>query len=180
MKSCEACQSPFPAKTLIDGTIRSLYRRRFCLACSPFKAHNTSRTPPGVATPTELAEVRRQRRNASTYRYQKRQRKIAKAELVSMRGGQCESCGYHAVVAALEFHHRDASSKQFEIGHSSVSRERRWAEAEKCDLLCANCHRARHVSAESDHDPHIIQVRRSLKQYGACEADADQLHKRSA
>ena len=163
-KSCEACQSSFPAKILIDGKIRSLYRRRFCLVCSPFNVHNTSRTPPGVATPTELAEVRRQRRNASTYRYQKRQRKIAKAELVSMRGGRCEDCGYQAVVAALEFHHREASSKEFEIGNSSVSRERRRAEAEKCDLLCANCHRARHVSAKSDDDPRITQVRRRLKQ----------------
>src|SRR5207253_10242112 len=31
-----ACGKAFPAKQLIDGKMHSLYRRRFCLDCSPF------------------------------------------------------------------------------------------------------------------------------------------------
>ena len=81
-----------------------------------------------------------------------------------MRGGRCESCGYEGVPGALEFHHRDASSKEFEIGNSSASRSRRLIEAAKCDLLCANCHRARHVSLESADDSHIVRIRRRMKQ----------------
>jgi hypothetical protein len=164
MKSCDACGSRFSARRLIEGKIRPLYNRRFCLACSPFNLHNTSKTPPGVVAPAELAAVRRRRKSASMYRYQKRQRRLVKAELVSMRGGRCERCGYDGTLAALEFHHRDASSKTFEIGNSSASRERRIAEAAKCDLLCATCHRARHIAAPSDGDSRVVQIRRGVKQ----------------
>lgn len=117
-----------------------------------------------MATPQELADIRRRRKSASTYRYQKRQRHLIKSELVSMRGGRCESCGYDGILGALEFHHRDASSKEFEIGNSSASRGRRLIEAAKCDLLCANCHRARHLFQGSADDPHIVRSRRQLKQ----------------
>lgn len=162
-KNCAACRSPFPAKSVIDGKIRSLYRRRFCLSCSPFNTHNTSTSPPGVALPEALAEIRRRRQNAKTYRYQKAQRKRVKEELVAARGGQCEGCGYRANIAALEFHHRDASSKKFAIGGASVSRERLWAEAAKCDLLCANCHRARHSRVRTGGGHAVVLLRHRLK-----------------
>src|SRR5436189_289525 len=56
----------------------------------------------------------------------------------------CEDCGYDVSVAALEFHHRDSKTKDFGVGDFSGSWERLVAEAAKCDLLCANCHRRRH------------------------------------
>ena len=43
----------------------------------------------------------------------------------------------------LEFHHLDPSTKKFQLGHSGRTRSlaRARAEARKCVLLCANCHR---------------------------------------
>jgi hypothetical protein len=67
-----------------------------------------------------------------------------KQRLVETRGGRCEDCGYDVSVAALEFHHRDSKTKEFGVGNFNGSWERLVAEAAKCDLLCANCHRRRH------------------------------------
>lgn len=147
-KLCESCGMPFPARLVIDGKVRSLYRRRFCLECSPFGIHNTSKHPPRTRIPQELREQRRRRRNAKTYRYQKRRRKEWKAKLVAAAGGKCIDCGYSHCLAALEFHHRDATTKEFGLGTFTGSWARLLAESLKCDILCASCHRIRHSRSE--------------------------------
>ena len=159
-----SCGKAFNAKQLIDGRMRSLYRRRFCLECSPFGQHNTSRQPPGVMTPEELVKYRHRKRNEKTYRYQKKQRKQVKARLVALLGGRCQVCGYEGSMAALEFHHLDASGKEFAISKYGVSLKRLLAEAQKCELLCSNCHRERHAAADALLDIHLVsEYRRSLK-----------------
>jgi|SRR5687767_4324495 len=55
----------------------------------------------------------------------------------------CTKCG-ESDVRVLEFHHRDKSEKDMAIaamvsGGFSIARIQ--AEIEKCDFLCANCHR---------------------------------------
>ena len=70
-----------------------------------------------------------------------RRRRI-KELLVAEAGGACVLCGYRRCVAALHFHHIDATDKRFSLGHAGITRslaEAR-AEAAKCALLCANCH----------------------------------------
>jgi hypothetical protein len=42
MKICKKCQSEFSPIAIIDGKRRSLYKRTFCLICSPFGSHNTT------------------------------------------------------------------------------------------------------------------------------------------
>jgi hypothetical protein len=142
MVICQQCGSEFPAKLSIDGKLRSLYRRKFCLECSPFGTHNTSKRPIGASNDAEAD--RKKRRADSWYRYQRKRRLERKRRLVAERGGRCEDCGYDLSVAALEFHHRDAMTKEFTLGSFNGSWERLAAEAAKCDLLCANCHRRRH------------------------------------
>ena len=113
-----------------------------------------------IAGADELREHRRRRRNAKTYRAQKRRRSRRKLQLVQERGGRCEDCGYSRCVAALEFHHRDASTKEFGIGNFDGSLHRLIAETQKCDLLCANCHRLRHAVADGAAlGQHIASVR---------------------
>src|SRR5881397_3240625 len=101
---CEACGRLFAAKQLIDGKVRSLYRRRFCLECSPFGIHNTSRRPPGGLTADELSAHRRKRRSEKTYRYQKKRRRQMKTQLVALRGGRCSDCPYSGPPAVFDFH----------------------------------------------------------------------------
>jgi hypothetical protein len=49
----------------------------------------------------------------------------------------------------LEFHHTDPSQKEFPIAHMNAkgaSIKRTLKEIAKCEVLCANCHRARHYN----------------------------------
>ena len=147
-KMCASCGKAFRAKVPIDGKIRSLYRRRFCFDCSPFGIHNSSKVPPGTLSADDLREHRRRRRNAKTYRYQKKRRRELKELLVQAHGGRCEDCGYSISRVALDFHHRDASTKEFALSHFGGQRDVLVGEAAKCDLLCANCHRLRHAAED--------------------------------
>jgi hypothetical protein len=69
-----------------------------------------------------------------------------KKDLVDLKGGCCQQCGYKESLDSLQFHHRDPATKLFNVNGSQLTRA--WAnilaEAEKCDLLCANCHHAEH------------------------------------
>jgi len=72
-----------------------------------------------------------------------------KEKSVEYKGGSCIRCGYHRNVRALEFHHRDATGKDFSI---SGAHSRKWEsiqnELDKCDMLCANCHREVHAEID--------------------------------
>lgn len=66
-----------------------------------------------------------------------------KERIVKVHGGKCQICGYDKYLGALDFHHVDPSTKDFHISKSptNFSYARLAAEAEKCILLCSNCHR---------------------------------------
>lgn len=77
-------------------------------------------------------------------------RRKIKAKAVAYKGGKCENCGYCKNIAALDFHHRDPSEKDFQVSAGSyLSWERLVPELDKCSLLCANCHREEHDSLRS-------------------------------
>lgn len=64
-------------------------------------------------------------------------------ELRIEKGGKCTVCGYNKVVDILQFHHlRDKIENVCKYrGPMSAGVERRIrAEAEKCVLVCPNCH----------------------------------------
>ncbi len=68
-------------------------------------------------------------------------------QLVLSKGGKCEKCGYSSNLACFEFHHLDPSQKDFNLDVRSLSNrsfEKSLSEVEKCQLLCANCHREAH------------------------------------
>lgn len=71
-----------------------------------------------------------------------RRRRKVKRMLVEEAGGECIGCGYGRCIAALEFHHVNPAEKKFSLSHRGVARSMvsARAEAEKCVLLCANCH----------------------------------------
>ncbi len=67
-----------------------------------------------------------------------------KARAVELLGGACTVCGIEDSPAIYDFHHRDPGNKDF-----SISQGKTWAkielEIQKCDLVCANCHRKLHL-----------------------------------
>ena len=81
------------------------------------------------------------------YLTQQRRGVSRKRELVRLAGGKCIRCGYDRNYSALEFHHIDPETKQFQLDLRSLS-NRKWErvleESRKCILLCLNCHAEEH------------------------------------
>ena len=66
-----------------------------------------------------------------------------KKTLVERKGGKCQKCNYRKNLAALEFHHINPELKSFQLDLRSLSNrsmERILSEADKCMLVCSNCH----------------------------------------
>ena len=88
-------------------------------------------------------------------------RRKMKVRAVIYKGGKCEQCGYSKSYAALDFHHRDPSQKDFQVGKGNY---RRWElirpELDKCTMLCANCHREDH---ESNRLAYLTEQRRQAR-----------------
>jgi hypothetical protein len=130
------CGNIIPNRIKVDGIERELKNRVRCLSCSPFTLRN-NRQPSGLTTRP------RTNQNEKYRRWQEKARRERKAKLIVLLGGKCSVCGYNRCADALEFHHRDPSTKLFPLGKDRLLK--RWdlvlEEARKCDLLCANCHR---------------------------------------
>jgi hypothetical protein len=75
-----------------------------------------------------------------------RRRKKIRQMAIEYKGGRCSRCGYDRCVEALEFHHAEAGEKEFGISAKGYTRswEKTMQELDKCNLLCANCHREIH------------------------------------
>jgi transposase len=69
-------------------------------------------------------------------------RRRSKEILVREAGGSCLVCGFAEYIGALQFHHVDPATKAFAVSRQGVTRSLAKAreEAQKCVLLCANCH----------------------------------------
>jgi 5-methylcytosine-specific restriction endonuclease McrA len=80
-----------------------------------------------------------------------------KAILVAEAGGACAECGYSRSVAALQFHHLDPAHKRFSVAGRGLTRSLAEArkEAQKCVLLCSNCH------AEVEAGVRLLQAKQS-------------------
>lgn len=89
-------------------------------------------------------------KKCSSESVENRRRKL-KHELVKYKGGKCEICGYDKCEAALEFHHLNPEEKEFQLSSGNTcSLEKMKKEADKCILVCANCHREIHDKIYQD------------------------------
>lgn len=85
--------------------------------------------------------------NSNSYKKQKERGLKRKFELINLKGGACEKCGYNKCIAALDFHHSNPNEKLFQIDVRHISNKNMkdlLKELDKCVLLCANCHREEH------------------------------------
>lgn len=75
-----------------------------------------------------------------------KRRKALKRLAIEYKGGKCEICGYNKCSDALDFHHKDPTTKDFSLSHAGLTRSlaKTLMEVDKCMLVCANCHREIH------------------------------------
>ena len=73
--------------------------------------------------------------------------------LDQLRDVPCADCAGRFAPCAMEFDHRDGSSKVQAVTRmiGRASAERILAEVDKCDIVCANCHRHRTFERRSRH-----------------------------
>jgi len=115
--------------------------KKRCLIC---ESNLAGRQTKFCSTKCKLASTNNKHQN---YVSQQRRGYQLKARLVEMKGGHCEICGYTKNQAALCFHHIVPKIKSFpiDIRHcSNNSWDKLIEEAEKCRLLCLNCHSELH------------------------------------
>lgn len=70
-------------------------------------------------------------------------RRKNKLRLIEYKGGKCERCGYNKPIpGAYDFHHIDPLEKDFAISKKgeTMALSKLKIEADKCMLLCKNCH----------------------------------------
>ena len=152
-----------PNRVNVEGKMRNIQNRKYCLECSPFGKHNTKqlhkpesneRVCPKCECTKHLSEFYNKRGKKGSSSYCKectktqttvRQRQI-KVLCLEYKGGSCEKCGYSKCIAALEFHHKDPAQKDPSFGNFKLRQfnDKFKEELDKCLLLCANCHREEH------------------------------------
>jgi len=154
MPNCLKCGAYYPIKVFVDGKQRNFQRRKYCLACSPLNSHNTRKLEEGRDRNSQYKckfcerDCGTRRKVCPACQTSLRRIKI-KLKLVEYMGGKCERCGWSGSIAAFQFHHKSGinGNKVFEIGSSkSKSLESLKKESDKCELLCANCHRIHHAT----------------------------------
>ena len=73
------------------------------------------------------------------------EKREAKQMLIDKLGGKCAICGGVFPQEVYDFHHIDPSEKKLRAGSSTYSKAVQLEVLEKCELLCANCHRMVHI-----------------------------------
>ncbi len=139
MPICNKCNESFPNRIQIDGKYRNICNRKYCLTCSPFGVHNTKQL--------HLPKKVRKKYDAN-YIYRKGRRLEHKKALLEIVGNKCSNCVYDKCIGAIDFHHKDPSTKLFEISKALYSRgcNSLVQEVMKTVPLCRNCHAEIHYS----------------------------------
>jgi len=113
------------------------------------------------------ADNNRDRLNASVRRYRAKRyaeqgrwtdegpkAKLLREWMVELKSKPCYDCHQSFQVCCMDFAHRDPSSKKYNIGSMFAHHYGRaliQKELDKCDLVCANCHRIRTRNEKTGH-----------------------------
>ena len=134
MKTCPRCQVTRPLAAFSRNVRRADGVQSYCIECRrEYLRKHYARNAGKYRT---LAAVRNESRRAAIRRI------IRKA-----KHQPCWDCGVSYPAYVMDFDHRDSSQKRFNIGRDALSgrcsEEALRAEIEKCEVVCANCHRMR-------------------------------------
>jgi hypothetical protein len=134
MKACPKCQVTKPLSAFSRNIRRTDGVQSYCIECRReyMKRHYA--------------------RNVAKYRLRAGRRNEQRREAVrriirEAKNRPCSDCGVQYPVYVMDFDHRDGGEKRFNIGRDALGGrctvEALRDEIEKCDVVCANCHRMR-------------------------------------
>lgn len=177
-KICKKCLGEFPNWIKIDGKLRNTCGRVYCPNCSPIKKglKNSARL---AHYKTINNIVHKQCRDCEIWKPKhtefyhikskdglypkpyckncqsiKRYNQLEKAKMkaVVFKGNRCQDCHKQFKHFAYDFHHRNPDKKDFDLSSGRLMHKTWQAlkiELDKCDLLCAICHRDRHFNRDN-------------------------------
>lgn len=149
-KRREACKHGH----LFDGTEKwhtnwKGYLSRVCRVCAKERMRRKRENPNFKAL--QAANTKRWRENnPETYRDSYRAAYKKRDEWIQSFKVKCKYCEENRF-PCLDFHHRDSDEKMGTIGQvRHWPKEKLLAEIEKCDVVCANCHRWLHYLEKTE------------------------------
>lgn len=165
MIKCEKCKKEFSTYAVIDGKPKNLQNRKYCLDCSPWGRHNTSKLSieegnrycSACKLEKPISEFHKKTKKylhcyckSCLYMFQKKRWLQKKKDAVNYLGGKCKKCGYKRNLSALVFHHKNPSEKEYDWNKLRLlTSEKVKKELDKCELLCSNCHAELHYPENS-------------------------------
>lgn len=90
------------------------------------------------------------------------EKRKVKQKALDYKGGKCSRCGYNKCSYALEFHHTNPKEKEIGIAQYPKFDERLILELDKCELVCANCHREIHYNLRNPSDSNFDESKSPL------------------
>jgi len=142
-KTCKFCNTTKPLTEFYkspDG-----YYQRACYIC--WRKHSNKRARERWAN---LPEVRKRLCSGSATR-SKAKRIANKDRAIEYLGGKCANCGGVFHRNAFDFHHINPAQKERHIQPFLYGPwENLEKELDKCELLCANCHRIEHSALQEN------------------------------
>lgn len=162
MKICRKCNGEFPSSMTVNGKRMVLKNRAYCLNCSPYKAERkrndgkeiVSKLCPICDKILPADHFYDRSKNGDKASYCKKcfnsrcnERWIQrKTDAIKYLGGECKHCGLKTNhYSVYDFHHREQLEKETQWDQlKRRSLDKIKIELDKCDLLCANCHRIVH------------------------------------
>ncbi len=166
---CKKCGNKLTNWIKVDGKRHNIQNRKFCLDCSQFKQGNTRDLSLPTRNKNTVGETKwcnkcKQYVDFSKFSMRKNQNRLQayclpcmaiikamgrirlKKLCVDYKGSKCIRCDYNKCLDALEFHHTNPNTKDFNISEKRTKflTEEIKKELDKCILLCSNCHREEH------------------------------------
>lgn len=155
MPECRNCGKKFPNKIEIEGQVKRLSGRHFCLECSPLGSNNRRSyivtTAPGKAfcarcqKEKDRNEFHSRKGGTRPLSYCKKCQEIVKRlkleekieKAVTLKGGACADCGQTFPTPVFEFRHDDEVLPLSAVKNMSWKRFQKILEG--CEMLCRNC-----------------------------------------
>ena len=152
---CRICNVEKAITSFSQSSIQGkTYRRRACSSCLSKRWNEKNRDK----------RKKIDKRANQKYNSQKPEFKLAIFQHINQ--AQCKNCGC-ADIDSLCFHHRNPEEKSYTIkwGMShSVGLDSLKIEAEKCDVLCGNCHMLHHYLGKNcKNNCHALRAIRNLE-----------------
>lgn len=157
MPTCKKCNVSFPNQKFIDGKLKYLHKRSYCLDCSPIGKplrfgpfskdginHKRGESRKNNCTVCKRDYITVARNLVCTTCRSLKQRLKKRNWGLSLLGDKCSRCSFDKK-EILTFHHLNPQDKKFTIS-ACWNRGKKFLEPEirKCVLLCPNCHALEH------------------------------------